>query len=1200
MNMIKKLFTLALLSAISITVAQEKNSLLWKISGNGLKKDSYLFGTMHVSEKIAFHLDDVFFESIMKSDFVALESDPDLWLDNIFDDNEIYGQFNMFSSTRGNNFYNAPFELNKPKQQEVMFFISRDDMLLNGVLYRTNQMKQDFQEETYLDMFIYQTGRKFGKKIYSLEDIERSSYLVKKASGDPMKEKPDLWLQKRFKEENFYQMMNNAYRDRNIFLLDSLNSGMYNKSYLENMLYIRNEEMADNIDKIAQKGSLFSAIGAAHLAGEKGVINMLREKGYTVTPLLSEETEKGKSIKTSIEEKTIDTEYLPQTSSDGFFTANVPNKLYELTILNNTSYLCPDLANGSFVSITRINTFDHLHQEKENTMDFDKILIESIPGEIVSKREIERQGFKGLDILNKTKTGNFQRYQIFFTPLEMLIFKMGGKKEFVKKFGAQFFDSIRFNNVDYEWLVVSPTHGGFEIEVPRYHTFTNKENYGNRLLQSVDKDGNYYFVKEVVLNDVNYIEEDSFELERIQERFYKNLELDYEGGIFSDDKKTFMSKAKLKTKEDQFLHLKTYTKAGHYYLLGYLSKKEDPSMRFFDSFRSKEFKYEKEDFQIQKDTSLYFSVKSTTKPTFRNYYTKYDKKRHKTYKPFTRRTSYISKGNEEVFIKLRKKHDFTSYANIDSLWSDVTYKKWYNRFSSYRPKRSGRLDNFLNSRDFKVVQKEKGKDKNGYSYYSYMLKDSLSSKAVMVKNILANGAVYELKTLVDTTQNISSFIQNFYETFTPKDSIIGTSLFKDKTELFFDALKNKDSIALDGYSYVNFDKKDAKAIMKVIRSYQFADDQLNIKEHLIKKLGGFKNEKVQRFLEDMYAKSFENPYNQLAILKSLGNERTSDAYQKVLKLLESDIPLTSNSYDVSRLINNLGDSLELSKKLFPDLLTYASIDEYKKPIYKLLSDVLEKELIRSEDYAQFKKQILTEAKIELKRQLSKKIKDGTTSNTSYNRYSKNSYGETNLLNVYVKLLYPFRKDKNVQGFLSNLALTDNYYVKSTYLTLALKNKERYDKKMIADLTGEINSRGVLYEKLHKIGRTEVFPKKFHTKQEVYKAILFKDNLVKKLKDSLVFLKRKEFEKGENTYEVYFFKTKPHVNSNSYNKDWKLNYICFKKKGEEIFVDYYHKATNEELDETKPIDEILDISLEKIKLKGRERVNLSSKNRRGFF
>ena len=52
-------------------------SLLWEISGNGLKKPSYLFGTMHVSDKLAFHLGDSFYNAIKSSDVVALETNPE-------------------------------------------------------------------------------------------------------------------------------------------------------------------------------------------------------------------------------------------------------------------------------------------------------------------------------------------------------------------------------------------------------------------------------------------------------------------------------------------------------------------------------------------------------------------------------------------------------------------------------------------------------------------------------------------------------------------------------------------------------------------------------------------------------------------------------------------------------------------------------------------------------------------------------------------------------------------------------------------------------------------------------------------------------------------------------------------------------------------------------------------------------------------
>ncbi|MGZ8553668.1 MAG: TraB/GumN family protein, partial [Chitinophagaceae bacterium] len=51
-------------------------SLLWEIRGNGLAKPSYLFGTMHVSSKLAFHLADSFFLGIRNADVVALETNP--------------------------------------------------------------------------------------------------------------------------------------------------------------------------------------------------------------------------------------------------------------------------------------------------------------------------------------------------------------------------------------------------------------------------------------------------------------------------------------------------------------------------------------------------------------------------------------------------------------------------------------------------------------------------------------------------------------------------------------------------------------------------------------------------------------------------------------------------------------------------------------------------------------------------------------------------------------------------------------------------------------------------------------------------------------------------------------------------------------------------------------------------------------------
>ncbi|PWG06353.1 TraB/GumN family protein [Polaribacter aquimarinus] len=1187
--MLKKHLFLFFILVISISFAQEKNSLLWKISGNGLTKDSYLYGTMHVSQKIAFHLDDVFYNALLKSDFVGLESDPSTWLDHMFNSSD---EMNLIRGFLNNNsdFYNSPFKLNEPKQREIMFYLSREDVLLNGILYRTNQMMQNFQEDTFLDMFIYQTGKKNKKKIFSLENFEESSLLVKKAtlSSKARKSKPDSWLQKRMKDEGFLSLMNNAYRDRKVALLDSINQAMYSKSYMNNMLYIRNENMVNSIDSIVKKGSLFSAIGAAHLGGKKGVIEMLREKGYTVEALTSEITSKAEKAKKEIENKTIDVRFKEQTADDGFFTALLPNKMYELNILNNTSYISPDLTNGAYVIITRMNTFSKIHGAEIKNKNFDKLLYESIPGEIISKKDIVKQGIKGLDILNKTKTGNFQRYQIFFTPLEVLIFKMNGKNNYVKIFGDTFFNSIKFNNVTNSFITVSPKNKNFTVKVPSFHSFINKSYQGNRTIHAIDKENNYYFLREVTLNDISYIEEDTFELERIQERFYKNLELEYKKGNFETSKKrSFISNTKLKNGSSLFL--KTMTNGSHYYLLGYISNKKDVTSKdvFFDSFKISNFHY-KEDFTTKIDTSLYFSVKTIVKPSFNRYdFNKLNE--NKSYESFTKSTNYTNNANEKIFVKLNKLHDLASFDNVDSLWSKKGYSN--NFYNMKRALKQNTRLNF-NSLYFKnTLEKKnvrKGLDANGNHFYSYYLKDSLSSKAIKVKNILVQGAIYELKTLVDTVYSESKFVKEFYNSFKPKDTILGKPLFIDKTNQFFLALKNKDSIVLDGYDEVNFKKKHTKKLMNVLRTYEFPENQLKIKKYLIKELGKFKTKKVERFLNDLYIKSFQNPSNQITIINAILNTKSEKSYTRFLKLLESDVPLSSNKYQMNRMIESVGDSLTIAKNLFPELLNYTTIEEYKKPIYELLVELIDEKLINSSDYLSYKKQLLNQAKIELKRQLGKKSNE--------NSYASKSDGD--LLKLYVKLLFPFRKDKNVKTFFNNVEFIKNSDVKSTLIMLQIDASEKYNKDIFRDLVSNLSSRGVLYEKLHNIKKTSIFPEKYKNKEEIYKALLFKRNQKKELKDSIVFLESRFFEVSKTKFEIYFYKSKINKNSTQkYNKDWKMNYIIFEAKDDEISIKPINDVNNKNLDTTKPIEEIIDDLVEENKLKNRKRVNLNSRGRR---
>ena len=72
----KKLFIslLTLLTGLSFSQELEK-SLLWKISGNGLKQDSFLYGTIHITCDAS--LDKNTLNALEKTEQLCLELDMD-------------------------------------------------------------------------------------------------------------------------------------------------------------------------------------------------------------------------------------------------------------------------------------------------------------------------------------------------------------------------------------------------------------------------------------------------------------------------------------------------------------------------------------------------------------------------------------------------------------------------------------------------------------------------------------------------------------------------------------------------------------------------------------------------------------------------------------------------------------------------------------------------------------------------------------------------------------------------------------------------------------------------------------------------------------------------------------------------------------------------------------------------------------------
>jgi uncharacterized protein len=82
-------------------------------------------------------------------------------------------------------------------------------------------------------------------------------------------------------------MLMKAYPDGDLdkifeFTLHPLDS---NPVFIEEFYTKRNEEWLPKIDKMMHENPSFIAVGISHLEGEKGLLNLLKERGFTLKPI---------------------------------------------------------------------------------------------------------------------------------------------------------------------------------------------------------------------------------------------------------------------------------------------------------------------------------------------------------------------------------------------------------------------------------------------------------------------------------------------------------------------------------------------------------------------------------------------------------------------------------------------------------------------------------------------------------------------------------------------------------------------------------------------------------------------------------------------------------------------------------------------------------------------------------------------------
>ena len=269
--------------------AANSNTLLWEVSGNGINKPSYFLGTMHLmcaedavlteaTKKIIKQVKNIYLEVDLDNAGELLSGVMDVInmrkenLDEVLPEAEYLRVKDFFEKHQPA----VPFSIIE-KQHPLMISSSLYEMFLTC------------EKKNGVELMIVNEAYAQKKEIKGLETVAFQLSIFNKIPYDEQANELVKTIDSIDKHKALLGEMLQVYKEQDIQKLYTITTTEEagTSAYLEILLDNRNENWVKQFDTLAKDESILFAVGAAHLGGEKGVINLLKKKGYTLRPLMN-------------------------------------------------------------------------------------------------------------------------------------------------------------------------------------------------------------------------------------------------------------------------------------------------------------------------------------------------------------------------------------------------------------------------------------------------------------------------------------------------------------------------------------------------------------------------------------------------------------------------------------------------------------------------------------------------------------------------------------------------------------------------------------------------------------------------------------------------------------------------------------------------------------------------------------------------
>jgi uncharacterized protein YbaP (TraB family) len=276
--------------AEKIQSSTDNNTLLWEISGKGLDKPSYLFGTFHLMCKEDIKFSKALMQALKNAEEVYFEMDLD-------DPSNTLGALLFMNMKNGKTLKDLYSDTEYDRLKEYF------EDSLGTPLAMLSRMKPNFLEALlYPKMMPCKTMSGVEEELMLLakdqkkeiKGFETIAFQASVFDSIPY-EKQAKDLLKTIDSIGEYQRsfdtMLLVYKNQQLSEIENL----FNKTEFgmednrDVLLDNRNKNWVGQLNNILPKKNIFMAVGAGHLVGEKGLIELLKKEGYTLRPLLNKD-----------------------------------------------------------------------------------------------------------------------------------------------------------------------------------------------------------------------------------------------------------------------------------------------------------------------------------------------------------------------------------------------------------------------------------------------------------------------------------------------------------------------------------------------------------------------------------------------------------------------------------------------------------------------------------------------------------------------------------------------------------------------------------------------------------------------------------------------------------------------------------------------------------------------------------------------